>query len=478
MESLFDAAKKPAGQEVCFMKKELLLILFILTVIMSVSASYGEDMFYEDFTYTILSDGTAEITGYSGEEAEITIPEQVEDEIRVTSIGSGVFANNEILKSVTIPEGVVSIGDHSFAECKALQSISLPESLQWLGNLVFQGDITLSEITLPENLIRTGMNPFDRCDSLESLDISENNIYYSTEEGVLFDRKANALVSYPAGKTDTTYTIPEWVTDISAAAFSENQYITEITLHENIAAIEGNPFCGCTALTNIVISPVNIDFEVSSNTLYNRKDKNLIAYLWNSDSDSFSVPSGIRSIGNEAFYKHEELQQIKLPETLVYIGDAAFAESGLTSIKIPDSVVSLGSNTFSSCEALESVDLPSGLAQIERNAFSECSSLKEIQFPKTLNVIGEGAFYNCTSLTELKLPEKLFVIGDYAFLFCTGLTSVNFPDHLYSIGRGAFYGIENLSVTVTPGSLAEEWAIQSQVPYELKNVSYMTTESI
>ena len=460
------------------MKKELILILLVLTVFMSVSASFAEDLVYEDFVYTILSDGTAEITGYSGEETDITIPEQVNDGILVTSIGSGVFANNDILETVMIPEGVVSIGDHSFAECKTLRGVDLPESLRWLGDLVFQGDITLSEITLPENLIRIGINPFDRCDSLESLNISENNIYYSTEEGVLFDRKADALVSYPAGKTDTAYTVPEWVTDISAAAFSENQFISEITLHEDIAAIEGNPFCGCKALTNIVISPVNIDFEVSNNTLYDRKSKNLIAYLWDTDSESFSVPSGIRSIGNEAFYKHKELQQIKLPETLVYIGDAAFAESGLTSIKIPNSVVSLGSSTFSSCEALESVDLPSGLAQIERNAFSECSSLKEIQFPKTLNVIGEGAFYNCTSLTDLKLPENLFVIGDYAFLFCKGLTSVDFPDHLYSIGRGAFYGDGNLTVTVTPGSLAEEWAIQSQVPFEHKNVSYMTTESI
>lgn len=460
------------------MKKELLLILLILTVVVSVSACFAEDPVYDDFVYTILSDGTAEITGYSGEETEITIPEQVKDEIRVTSIGSAVFANNETLKSVKIPEGVVSIGDHSFAECKVLQSVILPESLQWLGNLVFQGDITLSEIVLPPNLIRIGINPFDRCDSLESLAISDGNTYYSTEEGVLFDRKASALAAYPAGKTDTAYTIPEWVTNISAAAFSENQFITEITLHEKVATIEGNPFCGCKALTNIIISPVNIDFEVRNNTLYNRKNKNLIAYLWNSDSDSFSVPSGIRSIGNEAFYKHKELQQIKLPETLVYIGDAAFAESGLTSIKIPNSVVSLGSSTFSSCEALVTVDLPSNLAQIERNTFSECHSLKEILFPKALNVIGEGAFYNCTSLTELKLPENLFVIGDYAFLYCISLTSIDFPDHLYSIGRGAFYGAVNLSVTVTPGSLAEEWAIQSQVPFEHKNVSYMTTESI
>ena len=460
------------------MKSRLILFLIVFTFIVSVSASFAEDLIYEDYIYTILSDGTAEITGYSGEETDLAIPERVNEDIPVTSIGSSVFSHNEVLETVLIPEGVVSIGDHSFAECTALKSVSLPESLQWLGDLVFQGDITLSAITLPANLVRIGMNPFDRCDSLEALEISEDNIYYLTEEGVLFDRKAGALVSYPAGKTDTVYTIPEWVTEISAAAFSENQFVTEMTLHENISAIEGNPFCGCKALTAMSISPLNLDFEIRNNTLINRPKSELIAYLWNSENDSFSVPSGIKSIGNEAFYKHAELHQIKLPETLVYIGDAAFAESGLTSVKIPNSVVSIGTNAFSGCEALETVTLPSNLTRIERYAFSRCSSLKDIHFPKTVNSIGEGAFYNCVSLTELELPENLFVIGDYAFLACTGLTTVDFPEHLFSIGRGAFYGAENLTVTVAPGSLAEEWAIQSQVPFTHKNVTYIITESI
>ena len=460
------------------MKSKPILFLIVFTFIVSVSASFAEDLFFEDYVYTILSDGTAEITGYTGEETDITIPEQVNEGIRVTSIGSSVFAHNEVLETVLIPEGVVSIGDHSFAECTALQSVNLPESLQWLGDLVFQGDITLSEITLPANLIRIGINPFDRCDSLDALEISEDNIYYLTEEGILFDRKAGALVTYPAGKTDTAYTIPEWVTDISAAAFSENSFITEIILHEDITVMEGNPFCGCQALMTITISPLNLDFEIRNNALINRMKKELIACLWSSESESFSVPSGIRSIGNEAFYKHKELHQIKLPDTLVYIGDAAFAESGLTSVKIPNSVVSIGSNAFSGCEALETVSLPSNLAQIERYTFSECSSLKDIHFPKTLISIGEGAFYNCVSLTDLKLPENLFVISDYAFLSCTALTTVDFPEHLFSIGRGAFYGAGNLTVTVAPGSLAEKWAIQSQVPFTHKNVTYITTESI
>ena len=457
------------------MKKLLLLILIIFSAISSVSA---EDPVFEDYIYTILSNGTAEITGYTGEQTAITIPERVQDEIPVTSIAGSVFSGNKTIETVIIPEGIVSIGDHSFAECTALEMVSLPESLQWLGDLVFQGDINLAEINLPGNLIRIGMNPFDRCDLLESFAISENNTYYLSEDGVLYDRKAGALISYPAGKTDSTYSVPDWVTEISAAAFSENRFISEITIHENVTDIEGNPFCGCTSLTDIIVSPFNINFEAEQNTFYNRKTRELIAYLWNSDKDYYSVPSGIRSIGNEAFYKHQELKRIDLPKNLVSIGDAAFAESGLSSIKIPDSVVSIGSSTFSGCEALESVTLSENLTQLERYTFSECTALKSIVFPKALNIIGEGAFYKCESLTELKLPENLYFIGDYAFLACTGLTSIDFPDHLYSIGRGAFFGPENLSVTVAPGSLAEEWAIQNGVPIDHKDVTYILTESI
>ena len=95
-----------------------------------------------------------------------------------------------------------------------------------------------------------------------------------------------------------------------------------------------------------------------------------------------------------------------------------------------------------------------------------------------MNVIGEGAFYNCVSLTELELPENLFVIGDYAFLSCSGLTTVDFSEHLFSIGRGAFYGAENLTAIAAPGSLAEEWANQNQIPFTHKNVTYLITESI
>ncbi|MBQ4515106.1 MAG: leucine-rich repeat domain-containing protein [Anaerolineaceae bacterium] len=454
------------------MKRLHVFVLLLLTFLLMYQIGLADNLTFEDYLYTVLENDKIEIVRYTGEAESLIIPKTM-DGYDVISIGTNAFSRNETLKEVVIPEAVTAIGNYAFAECTNIQSVSLPEGLGSLGDLVFQGDVKLQNIILPDGIVHIGINPFDRCDSLTEIVFSGDNPYYFTEEGVLFDRRNTTLTAYPAGKTDTEYVIPEWVTEIALAAFSENNYLKEITIQDAVAVMNGNPFCGCLSLTKINISLFNRMFEMHSGALYNTHELELIAYLWGSDADSYTVQRGTRSIGQESFYKHAELKKINLPQTVVTIKDAAFAESGLTSINIPDSVISLGNNTFSGCPDLKNVTLPSGLTWLGRYVFSECTALKSISYPKGLDSIGEGAFYQCTSLSELKFPENLHFIGDFAFMECSGLTSVEFPDQLYSIGRGAFYGIEDLTAILTPGTLAEDWAIQNEIRYKRKNVTYM-----
>lgn len=453
-------------------------LFFILsTIFVTVSNCFAEDLTYNDFTYVILSDNSAEITKFDGEYENISIPSVIKGHT-VTSIGTAAFSHNETLKSITIPDSVIYIGDHAFTECTALQSVMLPDGLLSFGELVFQGDVQLESITLPASLLHMGMNPFDRCDKLTEIGISEGNNYFTVENGVLFDKKENKLIAYPAGKQDKTFNVPEWITEIDFAAFSENNFIEEITLSEAIKTINGNPFCGCLGLKTIHISPLNSNFEVYAGSLFGIQNRELIAYLWNSEDETYTVPQGTRSIAQESFYKHKELKSIELPKTVVYIKDAAFAESGLEEIKIPENVIGIGNNAFSNCAGLKSVTFPSGLSWIGNYAFYECNALTEIKFPKSLSIIGEGAFLNCTGLSELVFPESLHYIGNYAFLECTGIKSIDFPSNLFSIGGGAFYGIEDLTVTAEPGSLGEEWAKQNNIPVEHKNVEYLPADIV
>ena len=436
---------------------------------------FAKDLTFEDFTYTVLPDKSTEIIKFTGEYENISIPSIIEGHI-VTSIGASAFNHNEKLTSVTIPDSVIYIGDHAFSECTSLQSVVLPDDLLSLGELVFQGDVQLESITLPATLLHMGMNPFDRCDKLTEIGISEENNFYSVENGVLYDKRGNKLITYPAGKQDKKFEVPAWITDIDYAAFSENNFIEEITLSESIKTINGNPFCGCLSLKSIHISPLNSNYEVYSGALFGIQNRELIAYLWNSENETYTVPQGTRSIAQESFYKHKELKSIELPKTVISIKDAAFAESGLEEIKIPENVIGIGNSAFSNCADLKSVTLPAGLSWIGNYAFYECNALAEISFPKSLSSIGEGAFFHCTGLSELVFPDSLHYIGNYAFLECTGIKSIDFSSNLYSIGGGAFYGIEDLTVKAEPGSLGEEWAIQNNVPVEHKNVEYLPAD--
>ena len=178
------------------------LLFFILTAIFFITNNcFAEDLTYTDFTYTILPDNSIEISKFTGDYENVSIPPVIEG-LPVTSIGTAAFNHNETLTSVTIPDYVVYIGDHAFSECTSLNSVTLPDGLISLGELVFQGDIQLDNVTLPGSLLHIGMNPFDRCDKLSDIGISEENNYFAVENGVLFDIKGNTLISYPAGKED------------------------------------------------------------------------------------------------------------------------------------------------------------------------------------------------------------------------------------------------------------------------------------
>lgn len=457
------------------MKKSFILSIQLLLLFIVSFTCCAEELTFEDFTYTILADGTLEITKYTGDETVVFVPEQIND-LDVTAISSGAFSQNGTITDVTLPDGIIKIGDHAFTECTSLKSVNLPEGLLSLGDLVFQGDILLDEIILPASLIHIGMNPFDRCDSLTEIQLSESNNYFTTDDGILFDRQKTILISYPAGKTDINYTFPEEITEIAFAAFSENKYLEEITIPENVAIINGNPFCGCTGLLTMDVSPLNHFYEVFDGALFNVQERELITYFWGTEDEHYTVPQGIISIAQEAFYRHPELKTIDLPNTLTTIKDAAFAESGLTKIKIPERVISLGNSTFSRCYDLESVTLPKNLNWIGNSTFSECTSLTSFTFPQDLNSIGEAAFFQCTGLTKLTFPKNLHFIDDYAFLGCAGITEIDFPAKLFSIGRAAFFGMENLKVIAEPGSLGEEWAVKNGIPVEHKNVNYLPAD--
>ena len=86
------------------------------------------------FLYTV-ENGTATITGYTGNDSQLTLPSSI-DGYAVTAIADDAFTSDS-LESVTIPEGVIKIGWFSFKNCDALKSVTVPNSVESIGYSAF-----------------------------------------------------------------------------------------------------------------------------------------------------------------------------------------------------------------------------------------------------------------------------------------------------------------------------------------------------
>ena len=96
---------------------------------------------YGVFEYAVTRKGGVEsitITGYTGSNTSITIPETING-IKVTAIANSAFRGCSALTSIVIPDGVTTIGDSAFEECTSLTSIVIPNGVTEIGDCTFWG---------------------------------------------------------------------------------------------------------------------------------------------------------------------------------------------------------------------------------------------------------------------------------------------------------------------------------------------------
>jgi len=157
----------------------------------------------EPFSYT-MADGMATITGYDWTGGEMRIPAAI-DGFPVAAIGNRAFAGNPSISTVVIGDGVKSIGDDAFRSCRKLTQIGIPPSVGGIGSGVFDGCV---------NLTRIAVDPA--------------NQFYSSVDGVLFDKGMTVLVRCPEGRAGNCV-VPASVSEITGSAF-KNCRLDHITI--------------------------------------------------------------------------------------------------------------------------------------------------------------------------------------------------------------------------------------------------------
>ena len=421
------------------------LITFLLFGVVSI-CSYAQKFEYEGLNYQVLSDAdkTCEVTRNYDVPSNVIIPEKVtynDSQYTVTSIGERAFYGCNIF-SVILPEGVTTIGSYAFGSCE-LVSITLPESLTSIEWGAFSNCSMLPSITLPKNLASIGEYAFQACLSLREINVVVENEHYASYEGVLFSKDLTTLITCPQGKSGE-YIVPNGVTTIGDYSFYSCWSLSSITLPESVTSIGDFSFFDCWVLTEINVAVENKNYASLEGVLFSKDLTTLIKYPEAKTGD-YTVPNGVVSIGDYAFYRCTLLTCIELPTSVTSIGNYAFSQCySLTSVILPESLTLIGEGAFESCENLLSITLPTGLTSIGNAVFGWCTNLLSITLPESVTSIGNATFKNCESLTSIILPESLITMGYEAFSGCSRLPSITLPESLISIGNWAFENCESL----------------------------------
>lgn len=158
----------------------------------------------------------------------------------------------------------------------------------------------LKEINISKNIKNIDIWALTNCPLLESINVDEENPYFCSVDGVLYNKDKTELLFYPNGKTAL-------VRDSAGAVIGGG----EVVLPDSVVSIRDNAFYLCSNLYSVTFN------------------------------------GGLKSIGNKAFLKCDNLHEIILPDTLEEIGTDAFSYcNSIKEIEIPSSVKTIGDYAF------------------------------------------------------------------------------------------------------------------------------------
>ncbi len=203
----------------------------------------------------------------------------------------------------------------------ALGSYTVPNTVSTVVSASFEFCTGMTSVTMGTNVTSIGYAAFYDCSAMTSITVNPSNAFYTTTNGVLYDKTRTVLIQYPSGLPGT-YVIPNTVSNISDGAF-------------------GDAF----GLTSVV------------------------------------VPNGVTNIGFEAFYSCINLGSVTLGANVRTIQQAAFFYCpALNSIVFPSTLASLGFEAFADCQNLSSACFEGNAPTDGGSVFFFDSSLTQILF--------------------------------------------------------------------------------------------------
>jgi hypothetical protein len=363
---------------------------------------------------------------------KLNIPESV------THISTSAFATCTQLKEVNIPENC-SILAAAFASCSSLEIIKFNNSINTIGDLAFSDCSALKTLNIPK-ATSIGNLAFSQCIGLKEISIDEGltALVNSTFYGV-----NNAIIELPSSLTSLTYAsgYGQPIPFNNTVYFKNREGINDV-LPDNVTW-NGTP---------PRIRYYRKDYFLSETGLYKQAG---------SGGGGGESPSGISPYWN-VIVKYEGNPILTKEKAAEYL-DMSVTQTGTYNIYIEDGFTEIGEDAFSAglnedwanCEILRDVRLPETLEIVGNAAFMEHYLLRVPRLPESLHTIGNFGFgsigysfrdYEITYAPVTVFPKSIRNIGDGAFEYSC-FSEVNIGDNV-TVGVGAFMYLDDLKKIV------------------------------
>lgn len=251
----------------------------------------------------------------------------------------------------TIPEGVTTLRKHAFQGSRNIRKAELPQSLSVMENFE---------------------DVFSYCTSLEEFAVAEGNAAFASENGVLYDKGKTRLVCWPGAKPAEGAALPETVDTIWFAAFKGSS-IRSIALPGHVKSIGPNAFADCAGLTEAVLAQ---GLETIGE----------YAFSGCTGLTGITLPQSLTLVGPEAFRGCTSLAgidaeagnpQYASEQGVLYNGDKTelllCPEGKSGELGVLGQAVRISFSAFQGCGKLAKLQMPESVLFIENAAFSECS---------------------------------------------------------------------------------------------------------
>ena len=250
----------------------------------------------------------------------------------------------DILTTAIFEEGITGIPAYAFYGFKELSDVEMADTIQSIGNYAFDETVLTGDVTLPQDLESIGVRAFP--DTVSGYIIGPSNSYFTTANGVLFNKERRTLLMYPGGRSNTEYSIPDGVTSIADYSFDSDR-LKELNFPATLTELSANALYDIPNLESFTVSSDNTVFASDSGNLYTRGFSEL-------------VKGAVGRTGS-----------IKLHSNTLMIDDYAFYGSRASSIEFSEALQSIGEYAFVNCTSLKTLySVPVSLKYIKTKAFN------------------------------------------------------------------------------------------------------------